>query len=201
MITREKFDSIKEKYGRVASWAIWAHEDEEPKSNMGDLTVLDPEINKNLLSELNPNVVLVALNFSEDVNHKPFENFHAGGKFKDFKTRYAIRDSPYWGGYMTAIIKNHPEKKSGELKKYLKTHPDEVQSNVESFRQELRDIGVEKPKLVAFGNVVHDILKKNLPEFEIVKIPHYTAWNYNNKDEYRKRVRQICPENTKQTVK
>ena len=48
MITREKFDSIKEKYGRVASWAIWAHEDKEPTSNMGDLTVLDPEINKNL---------------------------------------------------------------------------------------------------------------------------------------------------------
>ena len=201
MITREKFDFVKKKYGPVASWAIWAHEDKEPTSNMGDLTVLDPEINKNLLSELNPNVVLVALNFSEDVNHKPFENFHAGGKFKDFKTRYAIRDTAYWGGYMTDIIKNHPEKKSGELKKYLKTHPDEVQSNVESFRQELRDIGVEKPKLVAFGNAVHDILKKNLPEFEIVKIPHYTAWNYNNKDEYRKRVRQICPENTKQTVK
>ena len=110
MITKEKFYFIKKKYGRVASWAIWAHEDKEPKSNMGDLTVLDPEINKNLLSELNPNVVLVALNFSEDVNPKPFENFHAGGKFTDFKTRYALRDSPYWGGYMTDIKKNHPEK-------------------------------------------------------------------------------------------
>ena len=194
LITKEKFYSIKEKYGRVASWSIWAHEDKEPKSNMGDLTVLDPEINKNLLSELNPNVVLVALNFSEDVDHKPFENFHAGGKFQDYKTRYALRDSPYWGGYMTDIIKNHPEKKSKELVKYLKTHPDEVQSNVESFRQELRDIGTEKPKLVAFGNAVHDILKKNLPEFEIVKIPHYAARNYNNKDEYRKRVRQLIRE-------
>ena len=201
MITREKFDFVKKKYGPVASWAIWAHEDGIPTSNMGDLTVLDPEINKNLLSELNPNVVLVALNFSEDVNHKPFENFHAGGKFQDYKTRYALRDSPYWGGYMTDIIKNHPEKKSKELVKYLEKHPDEVQSNVESFRQELRDIGAEKPKLVAFGRAVHDILKKNLPEFEIVKIPHYAAQNYNNKDEYRRRVRQICPENTKQTVK
>ena len=194
LINKEKFYTVKEKYGRVASWAIWANQDEKPTSNMGDLTVLDPEINKNLLSELNPNVVLVALNFSENVDHKPFENFHAGGKFQDYKTRYAIRDSPYWGGYMTDIIKNHPEKKSKELVKYLKTHPDEVQSNVESFRQELRDIGAEKPKLVAFGRAVHDILKKNLPEFEIVKIPHYTAWNYNNKDEYRKRVRQLIRE-------
>ena len=188
MITKEKFNSIKEKYGRVASWAIWAHKGKESKSNMGDLTVLDPEINKNLLSELNPNVVLVALNFSEDVNHKPFENFHAGGKFQDYKTRYALRDSPYWGGYMTDIIKNQPEKNSDELVKYLKTHPDEVQSNVESFRQELRDIGVEKPKLVAFGNDVYDILKRNLPEFEIVKIPHYA--HFISKEKYREEVKQ-----------
>ena len=192
MITREKFDSIKEKYGRVASWAIWAHEDEEPKSNMGDLTVLDPEINKNLLSELNPNVVLVGLNFSEDVDHKPFENFHAGGKFQDYKTRYALRDSPYWGGYMTDIIKNQPEKNSDELVKYLKTHPDEVQSNVESFRQELRDIGAKKPRLVSFGNDVYDILKRNLPEFEIVKITHY-AYRSINKEKYREEVKQSVP--------
>ena len=187
MITKEKFGFIKKKYGRVASWAIWAHEDKEPTSNMGDLTVLDPEINKNLLSELNPNVVLVALNFSEDVNHKPFENFHAGGKFQDYKTRYALRDSPYWGGYMTDIIKNQPEKNSDELVKYLKTHPDEVQSNVESFRQELRDIGVEKPKLVAFGNDVYYILKRNLPEFEVVKIPHYA--HFISKEKYREQVK------------
>ena len=188
MITREKFDFVKKKYGPVASWAIWAHEDGIPTSNMGDLTVLDPEINKNLLSELNPNVVLVGLNFSEDVNHKPFENFHAGGKFTDFKTRYALRDSPYWGGYMTDIIKNHPEKKSKELVIYLKTHPDEVQSNVESFRQELRDIGAKKPTLVAFGVAVYDILKRNLPEFEIVKITHYA--HFMSKEKYREEIKQ-----------
>ena len=188
MITKEKFYFIKEKYGSVASWAIWAHEDEEPKSNMGDLTVLDPEINKNLLSELNPNVVLVALNFSEDVNHKPFENFHAGGKFQDYKTRYALRDSPYWGGYMTDIIKDYPEKESDKIAEYLKTDKALEQSNIESFRQELRDIGAEKPTLVAFGNAVYDILKRNLPEFEIVKITHYA--HFVSKEKYREQVKQ-----------
>ena len=192
LITKEKFYSIKEKYGRVASWANWAHEDKEPKSNMGDLTVLDPEINKNLLSELNPNVVLVALNFSENVDHKPFENFHAGGKFQDYKTRYAIRDSPAWGGYMTDIIKNYPEKESDRLVEYLKTDKAIEQSNIESFRQELRDIGVEKPKLVAFGNDVYDILKRNLLEFEIVKIPHYA--HFISKEKYREQVRQLIRE-------
>ena len=37
MITREKFDFIKEKYGQLASWAIWAEEYEKPKSNVGDI--------------------------------------------------------------------------------------------------------------------------------------------------------------------
>ena len=188
MITREKFDFVKKKYGRVASWAIWAHEGEKAKSNMGDLTVLDPEINKNLLSELNPNVVLVALNFSENVDHKPFENFHAGGKFQDYKARYALRGSPAWGGYMTDIIKNYPEKESDRLVEYLKTDKAIEQSNVESFRQELRDIGVEKPTLVAFGNAVYDILKRNLPEFEIVKITHYA--HFVSKEKYREQVKQ-----------
>ena len=187
MITREKFDFVKKKYGPVASWAIWAHEDKEPKSNMGDLTVLDPEINKNLLSELNPNVVLVALNFSENVDHKPFENFHAGGKFQDYKTRYALRGSPAWGGYMTDIIKDYPEKESDRLVEYLKTDKSIEQSNVEYFRQELRDIGVEKPKLIAFGNDVYDILKRNLPKFEIVKIPHYA--HFISKEKYREQVK------------
>ena len=188
MITREKFDQIKEKYGRVASWAIWANQDKESKSNMGDLSVLDPEINKNLLSELNPNLVLVGLNFSENVDHKPFENFHAGGKFQDYKTRHALKDSPYWGGYMTDVIKDYPEKKSDKIVDYLKTNKAIEQSNIESFRQELRDIGAKKPKLVAFGNDVYDILKRNLPEFEIVKIPHYA--HFISKEKYREQIRQ-----------
>ena len=54
MITRKKFDFIKENYSQYASWAVWAEQEEKPKSKMGDLTILDPDINENLLSELNP---------------------------------------------------------------------------------------------------------------------------------------------------
>ena len=133
-------------------------------------------------------MVLVGLNFSEDVNHKPVENFHAGGKFQDYKTRYALRDSPYWGGYMTDIIKDYPEKESDKIAEYLKTDKALEQSNIESFRQELRDIGAEKPTLVAFGNAVYDILKRNLPEFEIVKITHYA--HFVSKEKYREQVKQ-----------
>ena len=190
MITGEKFDFIKEKYSHFASWAIWAHEDETPKSNMGDLTVLDPKINKNLLSKLNPNVVLVALNFSKGSITEPFGNFHSDrGTATDYKTRYALRNSPYWGGYMTDIIKDYSEKKSSKLVEFLKTNKVFEQSNVEFFRQELRDIGAEEPTLVAFGNAVYTILKRNMPEFEIVKIPHYA--HYMSKEKYREQVKAI----------
>ena len=64
MVSLDKFESIKSKYQFWSSWAVWAEQGETPKSNIGDLSVLDPAINTCLLSELNPNIVLVALNIS-----------------------------------------------------------------------------------------------------------------------------------------
>ena len=188
MITREKFDFIKKKYGKHVSWAIWEREDEKPTSNIGNMSVLDPEINKNLLSELNPDIVLVALNFSVDIKHEPWENFH---KYRphatDFKTRYALRDTPLWGAYMTDILKDYPEKDSNKVNAHLKKHPELEQQNITRFRQEITDIGANNPLLVAFGGIVYEILRRNLKDFKIVKIPHYA--HFMNKEKYRDQVK------------
>ena len=65
MITREKFEFMKSKYGDFSSWSVWKKENpDKPTSNIGDLDVLDPDNNKDLLSILNPNVILVGLNIS-----------------------------------------------------------------------------------------------------------------------------------------
>ena len=48
MISEEKFYFIKEKYQFYSSWAVWAEQGDKPKSNVGDLSVLDPKQNKNL---------------------------------------------------------------------------------------------------------------------------------------------------------
>ncbi len=190
MITREKFDFIKKKYGPLASWAIWAEQGDTPKSNMGDLSILDPDVDKNLLSKLNPNIVLVALNFAADIEHEPWDNFH---KYRphatDFKTRYALRDTPLWGAYMTDILKNYPEVDSQKVLSHIKKHPELEQQNITSFRQELEDVGSTNPRLIAFGNIVNDILKRNLAEFEIIKIPHYA--HRMNKETYREQVKEI----------
>ena len=49
---------------------------ETPKSNVGDLSVLDPDINTGLLSQLNTGIVLIGLNISRGVIKEPFANFH-----------------------------------------------------------------------------------------------------------------------------
>jgi len=190
-VTIEKFDFIKTKYGHFASWAIWAHEGSTPKSNMGDLTVLDPEINKNLLSELNPNVVLVALNFSRGSVKYTLGNFHEYHPHgTDYKTRFALRDTALWGGYMTDILKNFDEKESGKVLSYLRKHPGFEKKNIESFLQEIKDLGSANPLIVAFGNIVYNILKENLSnEFKIIKIPHYASRT--SKEKYREQVKKI----------
>lgn len=190
MITREKFDFLKEKYGKHASWAIWAEAGERPKSNMGDMSVLDPNLHKDLLSKLNPEIILVALNFAEDIDHEPWENFH---KYRpqatDYKTRYAVKDTPLWGAYMTDILKDYPEKDSQKVNSHLKKHPELEQENITRFRKEIEDIGSIKPLLIAFGNIVYEILERNMSDFKIAKIPHYA--HYMSKEKYRKSVKDV----------
>ncbi len=191
-ITREKFEFIKEKYGYYASWAIWADEDnKKPKSNVGDLTILDPEKNKVLLSQLNPNVVLVGLNISRGAIKVPLANFHdSRPEATDYKIRFAFRDSPYWGGYMTDIIKDLDQKSSAKVVAFLQSNPVFEKENVEIFRKELKDLGANNPIVITFGNDTFNILKRNFgQEFKILKVPHYA--NYTNKEKYRAQVKII----------
>lgn len=191
MLDRKKFDFIKDKYGYVASWAVWSDEEDKPKSNIGDLTILDPEINKQLLSELNPNVVLVGLNISRGDIKVPLANFHdKRPEATDYKIRFALRGSPYWGGYMTDIIKDFDQKSSGKVVSFLRQNKSFEEKNARLFRQELIDIGAVNPLLIAFGNDTFNILNRNFQcEFKILKVPHYA--NYTNKEQYREQVKSI----------
>ena len=45
MMDLEKFEVIKKEYGTCSSWAIWKEVGETPKSNTGDLNILDPKKN------------------------------------------------------------------------------------------------------------------------------------------------------------
>ena len=203
MITLEKFNYIKENYGDCASWAIWSSEGETPTSNIGNLSVLDPAKNVNLLSQLKPNVIFVGLNKSRRGNKEPFANFHSSySRAKDYNIRFAFKNTPYWGGYMTDIIKDLPKnfdkKESVKVKNYLRKNKECERQNLKKFLQELDDIGAKNPKFIAFGKVTHEVLERNNEtlkrylnnEFKIFKIDHFSSRM--NKKDYRAHVSSIC---------
>ena len=188
MITKEKFEFIKEKYGHWISWAIWADAGETPKSNVGDLTIFEGD---KFLELLNPEVVLVGLNISRGDIRFSLANFHdIRSEATDYKIRYALKDTSMWGGYMTDIIKDFNEKDSGKMKTYLRANKAFEDSNVEIFRQELNDLGCINPTIIAFGNDAYSILLRNFKnQYKVLKVPHYA--NYTSKEIYREQVRLI----------
>ncbi|MBC8146526.1 MAG: hypothetical protein H8E98_00905 [Bacteroidetes bacterium] len=190
MIDQAKFDFIKKKYGHYASWAIWADEGVKPKDNVADLSVFDINKNTGLLQQLNPNIILVGLNISRRIE-MPLANFHdARSQAMDFKIRYALWGSPFWGAYMTDMIKDFEQKASGKVMSYLRTDKSFEEENVTVFREEINDLGIDNPNIIAFGRDVHTVLNRNFKnEYEIFKIPHYS--NYSSKEKYREEVKCI----------
>jgi len=190
MFDQTKFEFIKKKYGHYASWAIWADEGEKPKDNVGDLSLFDIKNNVELLRQLNPNIILLGLNISRRIE-VPLANFHdARSQAMDFKIRYALRGSPFWGAYMTDIIKDFDQKASGKMMSYLRTDKPFEEENVKVFREEINDLGIDNPTIIAFGRDAHSVLTRNFNnEYKIVKIPHYS--NYSSREKYREEVKCI----------
>lgn len=169
----ETYNIIKEKYGNISSWAIWEiYKDNRNKNKMDNIDFL---INPtpSFLNILNPNIVLVGLNISEKIE-RTFGNFHPiKTSAQDYKTRFALHDTMFWGAYMTDIIKSYEEKISGNLiiNKLFE------QENIRLFEQELLDIGSKNPIIIAFGNDSYKILKRNLKDkYKIYKVPHYSSY-------------------------
>jgi hypothetical protein len=174
MIVIQQFEKIKQKHGSYASWAVWADASEKPKSNMGDVSHFK---NESVLSLLQNNVVMVGLNISRPVS-EPFMNFHdPNPRANDFKIRYAFRDSAYYGAYMTDIIKFLEVVASKNVMKYLQEHPEIIEKNFNTFREEMQDLKATPPTILAFGKETHKILSKNLNKNEyrkLIKLTHYS---------------------------
>ena len=193
MVDRETFDRIKEKHGPYASWAVWAEPDGRPKSNMGDLTVLDPDQNPALLGKLRSDVVMVGLNLSRGWP-QPFGNFHDASpkghpKGQDYKIRFAFTGTRFYGTYMTDIIKGVVMLKSGDLMRYLDTHPDVVAESVKCLLEEFDDLESESPTVIAFGGSAHLLAAKHLPAnrcSRLVRVRHYA--DFISQTDYRELV-------------
>ena len=133
---------------------------------------------------------MVGLNISRRIE-KPLANYHDARPYAmDYKIKYALKNTPYYGAYMTDIIKDFEQKISGKVMTYLKRNKTFETNNIEIFREEISDLKVNKPQMIAFGNDTYKILFNNLSsEYNIVKIPHYS--NYISKEKYKKEIDRI----------
>jgi hypothetical protein len=144
MLDKATFDCIKAKYGYWASWALWAEAGPTPKSNVGDLSIFT---GTTFLQYLKPEIILVGLNISRGAIKEPLANYHdSRAEATDYKIRYALKDSPFWGAYMTDIIKDYDEKESGKVAAYLRANGAFETSNIALFREEIIALGSTHPE-------------------------------------------------------
>jgi hypothetical protein len=193
MIDRQQFELIRLKHGGYASWAVWAAAARGPKSNIDDLSVLDVATTPTTLDVLKNDIIMVGLNISRSFAER-FRNFHdPSPSANDFKIRFAFMNTEYYGAYMTDIIKDVEMVSSAELLKHLRAFPSLLRINVEVFREELRDLGSQRPTILAFGSAAHALIAENISPDEyssLVRLTHYS--HQIGKEKYRSTVlRQI----------
>ena len=190
MLDEKTYNLMRRKYGHVGSWAVWSPAGETPRSNTDDMSWAD---DKDLLKTLNTGFVFVGLNWSsthgdegckEDI---AWTNFHSGYcRQNDYKLRYALQGTKYWGSYLTDVIKLYAEVDSGKVRAYLRRHPEVVASNIQDFIEEISLLG-NNPVIVALGAQAYQILKKNYPKGgQIVQVKHYSAAI--GKEEYQREL-------------
>jgi len=190
MITLKRYNLIKKNWGEISSWAVWDGPFDRSKANIDNLSIFDCKL---ILKTLNPEVILVGLNISrDDLKGKPvFSNFHSSYRHaQEYKLRYVLKGTPFWGGYLTDIIKDHPEIDSKNVMKALEKNPLIERKNIAEFKREIKDLGAKNPLIVALGGQVYDILSRNVKEFKVVQIPHFSARK--NLDNYKKQVADSC---------
>ena len=191
MIDVERYNKLKEKFGHVGSWTIWKEPGLTPKSNTADMSIFEDE---NICNKLNDKYVFVALNWSgthgvqED---KPWKNFHSSYRYQnDYKLRYVLWETQFWGSYITDIIKEYPELSSKKVVREIKNGNIKIKDHINKFKEELNCLSDEKPILIAVGTDSFNILYDNLHnEYDIHRITHYAARI--KKKDYKKEVLEL----------
>ena len=161
-----------------------------PKSNVGVLGVLDPDLNPTLSRTLRSDVVMLGLNLSRFTPESPFGNFHDGtSKSQDYKIRYAFAGTPYYGAYMTDVIKETVELKSGSLMRQIGANQSLVGENVRRLLDELDDLGSASPTVIAFGRDAYGLALEHVPSSpysRLVGVRHYS--DFIGQEKYREQV-------------
>jgi hypothetical protein len=186
IVDRGTFDQIKAQHGQYSSWAVWAEASRKPKSNIGDMSLVDPDANPILLQSLSADVVMIGLNISRPVT-EPFRNFHDPSPWaNDFKIRYAFAGTRFWGAYMTDFLKDFEMVESTSVIRRLKQEPKLVVESVERLLAEVSDLQCISPTILAFGAATHQLVANNVPPDKYARLVGLTHYSYRmSKERYR----------------
>jgi hypothetical protein len=193
MVTQEQFDSIRRRHGQYASWAIWAGPGASPTSKVGDLSVLDPATNPELLFVLNPAVVMLGLNISRPVL-EPLSNFHdKRPQAKDFKIRFAFEGTRFYGAYMTDVLKFFVEVQSSKVLSAVRQRRGILETSAAMLRAEFRDLGSGQPEIIAFGAEAAGLARQILDRSDysrLIQVTHYS--HFIGKESYKREGLAQC---------
>lgn len=143
-ISPEQFNELEARYGLYSSWAIWNPDD--PR---------DASVIRRNLADLNPRVVMVGLNVSAPLPYA-WANFRIGRN--DRKLVHTFNEGRFRGAYMTDIVKGEVEVNSGNIRKRIKSGELDIAKHVETFHQEMADVGADENSLfILFGGLVQEL--------------------------------------------
>jgi hypothetical protein len=107
----------------------------------------------------------------------------------DFKIRYAFTDSPFYGCYMTDVIKRLTQVNSADVLRHLKETPGAIAEHIDALRQELKDLQATKPTILAFGVDVNRLLSAHLKHDEYARLSPLTHYSHRiSQEDYKSKV-------------
>ncbi|MDO4467040.1 MAG: hypothetical protein Q4C49_08535 [Bacillota bacterium] len=107
---KNKYLLLKEQFGHVGSFCLWSLPTHGLKSNTFDLSVFEQDDIETILTD---KVVWVDMYGSKEYQNRrdgrkiSWMNFHSDkARQNDYKLRFALQDTSYWGSYITPLWKN-----------------------------------------------------------------------------------------------
>ena len=191
MISKEQYDTLSKQYGSTSSWTIWARPNNDlwkTKSNISDVSFFQ---NQDIIDYLSPDYIFVGQNPADHTDSDKYtelwKNFHSGDtkRSQDYKLRYALKDTKYWGCFITDIYPEIIETDSNCAMR--KANKDMTSESKERLLQ-ARNILGGHAIIVAIGDKTYQILKEALSgeNVRLKKITHYS--HHINIDKYRQSV-------------
>ena len=176
MIDKDTYEKMKRFSDAGGSWAIWSmpEKGEMPKARTGCLSIFDDKV----WEELNRDYVFIGFNQS---CHKSqveggdlWRNFHSldNRRQNDFKLRYALHGTKFWGAYLTDAIKRVRENVAANVR----LSPEQIRENMDKLQEELDALG-GRPTLIAMGNDAYNVVCGHFATkgYNVVKIKHYAC--------------------------